>query len=71
MANEQTPIDHLEPVYTVDEVAHYLKCSTGLVYKLINRGEIRSTRVGTGLIRIPESALTEILDKRTAETDEQ
>lgn len=61
----------LEPVYTVNEVADYLKCSIGTVYKLIDSGDIRSARIGTGIIRVTESALREALSRGFGQTDEK
>ncbi len=45
---------------TINEVADRLKCSRDTVHRLINRGELPTTRVGTRP-RISEDALADYL----------
>lgn len=45
-----------EELYTVAEVAAYLKCCTATVYRLAGAKTLASVRVGTSL-RIPQSAV--------------
>lgn len=49
-----------ERVLRVTEVAEHLDCAPNLVYRLIQRGDLRALRVGR-LIRVPISALNEYL----------
>jgi len=49
-----------ERVFEVPEVARHLGTSNGTVYGLIQRGSLRSVRVGR-LLRVTESALQEFL----------
>ncbi|MCV7465728.1 helix-turn-helix domain-containing protein [Micrococcus luteus] len=49
-----------ERVLRVTEVAEHLDCNPHLVYRLIQRGDLRALRVGR-LIRVPLSALNEYL----------
>lgn len=48
-------------VYSVAEVAEILGCSTGHVYNMLKRGELRHFRFGPKLIRIPIEAVDELL----------
>lgn len=47
-------------VYTVEEVADLLKVNARTVYKMVDRDEIRSVRVGRQ-IRIPQDAIDAFL----------
>ena len=47
-------------VYTVEEVAELLKVNARTVYKMVERGEIRSVRAGRQ-IRITDEALNAYL----------
>lgn len=41
-----------EALYTVDQAAEYLQCSTDTVRRMINRGELKASRFGPRMIRI-------------------
>jgi excisionase family DNA binding protein len=53
-------------VLTVDQVAQGLLISKPVVYGMINRGELRSIRIGNR-IRIPYSALEALLEGGSAQ----
>lgn len=48
-------------VYTISEVAEILKVNKNYVYKLINKGLLRSTKLGCR--KVTRKALLEFLDK--------
>jgi excisionase family DNA binding protein len=50
-----------KPTCSVDDAARVLGIGRGPAYKAINRGEIRSIRIG-GRVLVPTSALRELLD---------
>jgi len=54
----------MEKIYTVPEVADYLKLSKSKVYNLVQRGEIPSIKIGRN-VRIRESDLDQWLDDQT------
>ena len=43
---EARSVDELPPVLRVDEVATFLRCDRGTVYKLVERGELPVVRLG-------------------------
>ena len=53
----------MEPIYTVPEVAAYLKICKSKLYGMIRRGEFPHVRIGKN-VRILESDLVEWLDKQ-------
>lgn len=54
-------------VYRAEEVAQRLQVSKNHVYELIRTGQLRHVRLGTA-IRIPRSAVEELLEGRGART---
>ena len=54
----------LEPIYTVPEVAQYLKISKSKAYHLVQRREIPYIRIGKN-VRIRHSDLMQWLDENT------
>jgi excisionase family DNA binding protein len=54
----------MEQIYTVPEVARYLKLSKSKVYNLVQRGEIPSIKIGRN-VRIRQSDLDQWLDEQT------
>jgi putative molybdopterin biosynthesis protein len=54
-------------VYKAQEVARLLQVSKNSVYELCKRGQLRHVRLG-GAIRIPRSAVEELLEGRGART---
>ena len=51
--------------YTVKQVAVALGFSTNTVYKYLDEGKIKATRLGSeGRFRIPESEVTRLLGER-------
>jgi len=54
----------METIYTIPEVAEYLKMSKSKVYALVKREEIPFIRIGRN-VRIRESDLNEWLEERT------
>jgi excisionase family DNA binding protein len=56
-----------ELLYTVKEAAAALRLSTSMVYELVGRGEIPSTRVGRA-IRVPKAGLLQWIDEQVAAT---
>jgi len=50
-----------DKLYTVTEVCQFLRLSRQQIYRLIDSGELRAYRMGSGSFRIPESALDEFL----------
>lgn len=52
-----------EPIRNVREVAHYMGCDEGLIYKLINERKLRAIRVGR-LLRVPQSAIDDFVAGR-------
>ena len=57
----------MEPLYTAEEAAKYLKCSRITVIRRIKRGELKGSRNGQGRTPylIPESALVEYVKKQS------
>lgn len=53
----------IEKVMTVKEVASALRISASTAYALVRKGEIRSIRPTRGIIRIPESAVRDWIDR--------
>lgn len=53
-----------ETIYTIPEVAKYLKLSRSKVYALVQRGEIPHVRIGRN-VRIQEQALQTWLAKNS------
>ena len=53
---------HLEKIYTVAEVAEYLKVCKKTVYNWIALGHLRAVQCEKAL-RVPESAILEFLEK--------
>lgn len=47
-----TAVARIEKPFTVPNLAHRWECSEGLIRKMIDRGELRSFRLGV-LIRVP------------------
>lgn len=45
-----------DPLYTVPEVARYLRCSTRTIFDLIHRGELHAIKIGR-LTRITANQL--------------
>jgi len=62
-----------ETLYPVAEVAEMWRCSREHVYEQIRRGRLRSVQIGTGKAktRIPESALTDFVEKNSRRTKER
>jgi excisionase family DNA binding protein len=54
-------------VYKVEEVARRLQVSKNYVYELCKSGQLRHVRLGAA-IRIPRSAVEELLEGRGART---
>lgn len=54
------PLDGIERVFNVDEVAAHIGITRQSAYRMIREGKIRCVRVGR-LVRVPESALIEYL----------
>lgn len=50
-------------IYTVDEVANYLKVGRKLVYEVIQQGKLKCIRIGR-CIRVPEVCLQEFVGKQ-------
>lgn len=51
-----------DPLYTVPEVARYLRCSTRTIFDLIHRGELHALKIGR-LTRITADQLAAYLDQ--------
>lgn len=51
-----------EPLYTVPEVAQYLRCSTRTIFDLIHRGDLHAVKIGR-LTRITAGQLAAYLDQ--------
>jgi excisionase family DNA binding protein len=58
----------MERVYTVPEVAEYLKISQSKMYYLVQRGSVPHIRIGRNL-RIMESQLKEWLENQRVDSD--
>ena len=54
-----------EAIYTIPEVARYLKLSQSKVYYLVQRGHIPHVRIGKN-VRIREQQLQEWLEKNSS-----
>jgi excisionase family DNA binding protein len=54
-----------ESIYTIPEVAKYLKLSKSKVYYLVQRGHIPHVRIGKN-VRIREQQLQEWLEKNSS-----
>ena len=59
-----TPTPRLPRLYTVDEVASYLRMSSKSVRRFITRGDLQSQRAGTS-IRVSEADLVAFLSRRS------
>jgi excisionase family DNA binding protein len=55
----------IEPLWTVREVAAFLRASTSWVYKAAERGDLPCIRLGA-LLRFRPSAIQEHLEKQAA-----
>lgn len=53
-----------EEVWTVRDLARYLRCHTSTLYRLVNRGQIPHFRLGTD-IRFRRSLIKKWLDKQS------
>ena len=55
-----------EPLFTVKQAAEKLRMTPNSTYRAIYAGRIRAVRLGRnrGRIRVPESAINEILEPR-------
>jgi len=51
-------------LYRPREVANLLACSRGLVYKLLERGDLRATYVTPRCVRVAREDLEEFLEAR-------
>lgn len=63
----------LDPVYTPEEVAKYLRCSLGIVMSLVDRGVLKARVLTVGkkrMRRITRSALLEYISGADAEPQE-
>jgi excisionase family DNA binding protein len=58
----------METIYTVNEVAEYLKISKSKIYLLIQRKEIPHVKIGRN-VRITESQLLEWIEKNKEERE--
>ena len=54
----------LDPIYTVPEVAEYLKISESKIYYMVKREEIPHMRIGRN-VRIRETDLKKWMEKQT------
>lgn len=54
----------METIYTIPEIADYLKMSKSKVYDLVKRGKITFIKIGRN-VRIRESDLDEWLEEQT------
>lgn len=55
----------MEQIYTVPEVAEYLKISKSKLYLMIQRREIPFVRIGEKSVRIRESDLIKWLEEKS------
>ena len=51
-------------LFTVDEVAEALALSRSTIYRLLHRGDLVATHIGSA-IRIPETSVRRFVDERT------
>jgi excisionase family DNA binding protein len=51
-------------LFTVEEVAEALALSRSTIYRLLHRGDLVATRIGSA-IRIPETSVRRFVDERT------
>lgn len=65
---ELSTVAHIKPaaLYKVDEIAVILRCGKTNVYDLLRRGDLASTRIGTGRmgLRVMGSDLLAFLESR-------
>ena len=61
MKAEYNSIDELPYVISVPQLAKLLGIGRNAAYEIVNRGEIRSVKIGK-TIRIPKSAVIEFVD---------
>ena len=61
MKAEYSSIDELPYVISVPQLAKLLGIGRNAAYEIVNRGEIRSVKIGK-TIRIPKSAVIEFID---------
>ncbi len=61
MKAEYSSIDELPYVISVPQLAKLLGIGRNAAYEIVNRGEIRSVKIGK-TIRIPKSAVIEFVD---------
>lgn len=61
-------VDTSKAMFTANEVAELLSCSTTMVYKLVRTGRIEATKLGS-MVRIPRSGLVKIgaIDKEASD----
>ncbi len=60
---------YMSKTYTVKQVAQALGFSTNTVYKYLDEGKIKATRLGTeGRFRVPEGELTRLLGEKQPST---
>lgn len=59
-------VKHMEKVFTLEEIAEYLKVHPNTVRNLIKAGKLKAFKAGREL-RFTESALTEFINGETVE----
>lgn len=67
MSKKRTQLDHPEgpePLFTMKEVAAHTGLFLKSVYRLADRGQLRTVRVGSRSVRVPASALAELVQAR-------
>jgi excisionase family DNA binding protein len=57
-----------EMIYTIPEVAQYLKLSKSKVYHLVQTGQLPHIRIGKN-VRVKESVLNKWIDQQAHELD--
>lgn len=59
--NGRPAYGEMPPLFTLSEVANYLHVSTSTVYRLINDGSLKGTRIGTSL-RFTKKNIEDLLE---------
>lgn len=59
------PAENPNPLLDAEEVAQQLRVSIALAYRLIQRGQIRSVRIGR-LVRVRQHDLDRFIEQKTS-----
>ena len=71
---EAEPADErktMDPLFTADEVAEYLSCSRRSVWRLVNQGRLKATRISENTTRFRQTDLTRFINRSARNTGQR